>query len=248
MANNKRASLIDNDGLSHNPVIIMSISPTSVVDFYDEEEATTSTSSNSTASSSCQELNKQKQQQQQNQHKQRRESQSYHNHMTDHVSFYLLYFLLVYIFLVLVQIGMLVVTIDMKWFRHQDEPMWIFPLDVMVVSILTIEVSAHFVVSTKFHPNHGCVMQNIRPQLLIDFAIVVFSITMIVLEVMEKYNNKNNTTTQEDTKNINVHAILGLLRDILRIVRIGEFVFILKRVLGDPDWHTNDSLSMKEVL
>jgi len=171
------------------------------------------------------------------------QQQAYHSnpHITKHVPFYLLYFLLVYLFLFLIQLGMLVVTVDAKWFRHRDEPTWIFPVDVMVVSMLTIEVAAHLIVSTKFTTKRGCVMHSIKPQLLMDFAIVLLSIQMIILDVMTKESEDENDTSRS-------HAWVGLLRDTLRIVRISEFVYILKRVLGDPDWHTNDALSMNDVL
>jgi len=223
------------DGLTHPAT--SSTTPTSVVDFVDDNDKASSNSGSGDGDGDgdYQLINKQQQ------HKQRRDSQSYRNHITDHVPFYLLYFFLVYIFLFIIQIGMLVLTVNTKWFHHEDEPTWIFPLDVMVVSMLTIEVSAHFIVSTKFTKKRGCVMQSIKPQLLIDFAIALLSIQMIILDVMTHENVNENDKNRS-------HAWVGLLRDALRIVRISEFVYILKRVLGDPDWHTNGSLSMNEVL
>jgi len=237
---NERTALNTNqhhdEGLAHPAA--SSISPTSVVDFCDDDK----TGSNGSGVGDGQLISKQQK------HKQRRSSQSYRNHITEHVPFYLLYFFLVYLFLFIIQIGMLVVTVDTKWFRHEDEPTWIFPLDVMVVSMLTIEVSAHFIVSTKFHPNRGCIMQSIRPQLLVDFAIALLSIQMIILDVITMQNQEEGTKDDTNNDNNRSHAFIGLLRDALRIVRISEFVYILKRVLGDPDWHTNDSLSMNDVL
>eukprot|EP00751_Fragilariopsis_kerguelensis_P029882 CAMPEP_0170922168 /NCGR_PEP_ID=MMETSP0735-20130129/10293_1 /TAXON_ID=186038 /ORGANISM="Fragilariopsis kerguelensis, Strain L26-C5" /LENGTH=170 /DNA_ID=CAMNT_0011321537 /DNA_START=31 /DNA_END=539 /DNA_ORIENTATION=+ len=121
------------------------LSPISVVvDCYDDDKKRNAISS----------MHKQKQKQHDTSRQQEPSQQSYHHnhnhHITKHVPFYLLYFLLVYLFLFLIQLGMLVVTVDTKWFRHRDEPTWIFPVDIMVVSMLTLEVSAHFIVSTKF--------------------------------------------------------------------------------------------------
>mmetsp|Transcript_47649 Transcript_47649/g.53313 ORF Transcript_47649/g.53313 Transcript_47649/m.53313 type:complete len:240 (-) Transcript_47649:72-791(-) len=239
MANERTALINTNQYLHHhvddddddNASNTSSLSPTSVVvDFFDDDKKKNTLSS---------EL---KQKQHATQRHRRESSQSHHNHITEHVPFYLLYFLLVYLFLFLIQLGMLVVTVDTKWFRHRDEPTWIFPVDVMVVSMLTIEVAAHFIVSTQLTKQRGCIMTSIRPQLLIDFAIALLSIQMIILDVMTTENVDKNDKNQS-------HASwVGLLRDTLRIVRISEFVYILQRVLGDPDWHTNDSLSMNDVL
>mmetsp|Transcript_44973 Transcript_44973/g.48663 ORF Transcript_44973/g.48663 Transcript_44973/m.48663 type:complete len:239 (+) Transcript_44973:77-793(+) len=238
MANERTALINTNQYLHHhvddddddNASNTSSLSPTSVVvDFFDDDKKKNTLSSNL------------KQKQHATQRHRRESSQSHHNHITEHVPFYLLYFLLVYLFLFLIQLGMLVVTIDTKWFRHRDEPTWIFPVDIMIVSMLTIEVAAHFIVSTKFTKQRGCVMTSIRPQLLIDFAIALLSIQMIMLDVMTTENVDKNDKNRS-------HAWVGLLRDTLRIVRISEFVYILQRVLGDPDWHTNDSLSMNDIL
>jgi len=234
----------DDEELGAHSSVTSSISPTSaVVDFYDDLKKDSDSGDQLSSSKQNQKQHKQSERtvessQSQSQHSQH--SQQSH-HITEHVPFYLLYFLLVYIFMFLIQLGMLVVTVDAKWFHHRDEPTWVFPIDVMVVSMLTIEVAAHFMVSMKFTKKRGCIMQSIKPQLLVDFAIVLLSIQMIVVDVTtEEYNDNDD--------NGRSHAFVGLLRDTLRIVRISEFVYILKRVLGDPDWHTNDSLSMDDVL
>lgn len=168
-------------------------------------------------------------------------------HITEHVPFYLIYFFMVYVFLLVIQLGMLVLTVNTKWIHHKKEPSWIFPIDVILVSMLVIEVAAHFFVSVQIRGGSFKDFFSSRAR-LIDFLITVFSLLMIVLDyTTENMRDTSFIKTDVDDGEKDVGGV-DLLRDALRVIRISEFLYVLKEVLRDPDWHKNDSLSMGHIL
>mmetsp|Transcript_28377 Transcript_28377/g.31393 ORF Transcript_28377/g.31393 Transcript_28377/m.31393 type:complete len:193 (+) Transcript_28377:125-703(+) len=161
-------------------------------------------------------------------------------HIIEHVPFYLIYFFMVYVFLLTVQLGMVVLTVNIKWIHHKKEPSWIFPIDVILVSMLVIEVSAYMFVTVKLRCDDACYFFS-RVQLL-DLMIAAFSLFVIILD----YTTPSFIQTHVDDGKDDIGGI-DLLRDILRVMRISQFLYVLKEVLRDPDWYTNDSLSMGHV-
>ena len=168
------------------------------------------------------------------------------HHISNHVPFYLLYYFTVYGFLLVIQFGMLVITVHAKWVQPPEkEPTWIFPIDVMLVSLLVIEVGVQVFVKTKIKQSWKGYFSS--KEHVIDFIVAFLSFTMVVLDSIEKVHRY--TANYED---INTgESLVGnidLLRDLIRIARIFEFTYILNGVLHNKDWNLDSSLAMEGVL
>jgi len=163
------------------------------------------------------------------------------SHISQQIPFYMLYYFTVYLFLLVLQLGMLITTVKAKWILpHVQEPAWIFPIDVLLVCMLVIEVGVHMFVAVKSKNRKGFFRSKER---VMDFVIACLSLTMVVLDV---YKNKKDTNIVNDGED--VAGKLDLFRDIIRVARIFEFLYILKEVQDDPDWYSNPLLSMADVL
>eukprot|EP00555_Chaetoceros_dichaeta_P007603 CAMPEP_0198253092 /NCGR_PEP_ID=MMETSP1447-20131203/3547_1 /TAXON_ID=420782 /ORGANISM="Chaetoceros dichaeta, Strain CCMP1751" /LENGTH=181 /DNA_ID=CAMNT_0043938603 /DNA_START=271 /DNA_END=816 /DNA_ORIENTATION=+ len=162
-------------------------------------------------------------------------------HISQQISFYLLYYFTVYAFLLMIQLGMLVITIDTKWILpHTKEPAWIFPIDILLECMLIIEVGVHMFVYVKSKRNWKVFFHT--KERAMDFAIACLSFMMIMLDIMKNKEDKDIVNAGEE-----VAGRIDLLRDIVRVARIFEFMYILNEIINDPDWHSNPSLFMEDV-
>jgi len=161
-------------------------------------------------------------------------------HISQQISFYLLYYFTVYAFLLIIQLGMLAITINAKWIHHTKEPAWVFPIDVLLVCMLIIEVGVHMFVAGKAKQNLKAFFHS--KERTVDFVIACLSLIMILLDAMEKKEDKDIVDDGEI-----VTRRIDLLRDIVRVARIFDFLYILNEVIHDPDWHSNPSLFMDNV-
>mmetsp|Transcript_1035 Transcript_1035/g.2231 ORF Transcript_1035/g.2231 Transcript_1035/m.2231 type:complete len:188 (+) Transcript_1035:58-621(+) len=162
-----------------------------------------------------------------------------HSHITQQIPFYLLYYLSVYAFLLILQIGMLPITVGAKWIHHIREPGWIFPIDVVLVGMLVIEVGVHMFIAARWKDFFASWTGTM------DFIIAILSGTMIVLDTVVPH--KHGAISEDINDGEEDAGKIDLMRDLLRAARIFEFVYILKEVARDPEWHSNPSLFMEDV-
>jgi len=163
-------------------------------------------------------------------------------HISQQMPFYLLYYFTVYVFLLVIQLGMLGITIEAKWIgTHQKEPAWIFPIDLLLVCMLIIEVGVHMFVAVKTKRSWKAFFRS--KERTMDFAIACLSLLMVVLDSMKHKKEEEDIVDDGEA----VTGKIDLLRDIVRVARIFEFLYILNEVIHDPDWHSNPSLSMEDV-
>lgn len=136
-----------------------------------------------------------------------------------HMSFYMLYFFLAYIFLLAINI--VVVPISIYDSTHSTkEPSWIFTTDVFITCFLTIEVVAHlYTIGTSYFKKWINIF---------DFAITVSCIIGVILYL------RDINTKESDLHNSEEHA-LRLIRDILRLVRVPYFIKIIYELVHNPE-------------
>lgn len=162
------------------------------------------------------------------------------SHLTQQIPFYLLYFFSVYVFFLIVQLGILPFTISAKWAKHTKEPDWIFPVDIIVTSMLVIEVGVQMFVTIKAGGRGWRDFFSSRDR-VVGFIVACLSTVMIVLDIIAKQVSKDVEDGEIDAGRID------LFRDILRGVRAFEFLDMLREVLENPEWHTDPSLSMNSI-
>jgi len=136
-----------------------------------------------------------------------------------HMSFYMLYFFLAYIFLLAINI--VIVPISIYDSTHSTkEPSWIFTSDVFITCFLTIEVVAHlYTIGTCYFRKWINIF---------DFTITVSCIIGVILYIRD-INKK-----EADLHNSEEHA-LRLIRDVLRLVRVPYFIKIIYELVHNPE-------------
>ncbi|OEU11025.1 hypothetical protein FRACYDRAFT_270910 [Fragilariopsis cylindrus CCMP1102] len=154
------------------------------------------------------------------------------------IPFYLLYFFSVYVFFLIVQLGILPFTISAKWAKHTKEPDWIFPIDIIVTSMLVIEVGVQMFVTIKAGGKGWRDFFYSRER-VVGFIVACISTVMIVLDIIAKEVSKDGEDGEIDVP----VGRIDLFRDILRGVRAFEFLEMLREVQENPEWHMNPSLS-----
>merc|ERR1740123_1169691 len=117
-----------------------------------------------------------------------------------HAPFYMAYFVVVYVFMLFLQLFMMLFTVKC-WLNpgKHTEPNWVLPVDGFIVAMLVCEIGTHMFVSGVKHFFED------RPNAY-DFAITILSVLCLVPELIEREYGPNATL-----------STLDFLRDCLRI-------------------------------
>lgn len=160
------------------------------------------------------------------------------SHITNQIPFYLFYYFAVYVFLLVIQLGMLSITIRAKWIRpYIEEPAWIFPIDVVLVCMLVLEVGVHAIVAFK---KKKCKKFFLNWHRVMDCLIASVSLIMVLLDAFLPSRDVEDGESSAGK--------IDFFRDVVRAAKSFEFAVILNEVVHDPDWHANPSLRMHSVL